>query len=89
MTWNGLTVTVAAMATTSNRQEQVAIISHCKRAGGHQALIQDGDGPWDFNSFGANPHQGPEKVTTAAMFKALNDMEWPHCYSSGNGHHKQ
>ena len=35
------------------------------------------------------PHQVPEKVTTAAMFKVLNDMEWPHCYSRGSGHHKQ
>ena len=34
------------VATTSNRQEQVATTSHCKRAGGHQALIQDGDVPW-------------------------------------------
>ena len=69
------------MATTRNRQEQVTTTSYCKRAGGRQALIQDGDVPPDFYPFRSKSHHVPEKVTTAAMFKALNDMEWSHCYS--------
>ena len=38
-------------------------------------------------SFLASCYNGddiPEKVTTDAMYKALNAMEWPHCHSRGN-----